>query len=598
MKKLVKIISLLDYRSRVQGAVLCGVVTFVASLEVAGVASIFPFLAVLGNPSLLDSNDTLRAVYAFSQNLGLQNETSFILFLGLFIFSFYLLSLVSRGLSSYAQWRFIQKCEYMISKRLIVNYFNQPYTWSLHRNSSDIGRVILSEVGYVVTHALIPLVTICSQGLVACFLISLLFYLNASVALTIGLVIVAAYVMVFFSVRNFLSDMGQRRQRANDERFKSVSEGFGAFKEIKMGGYESVFVERFMRSAQAYARVHANLELVGQIPRLVLEAIVFGGMLLLTLHTIYTTGDFSSAAPVLGLYALAGYRLMPVLQQIYGSLALLRVVDPALNKIYADSFENTECAVLVGSKNLFLDKFITLENVTFKYPSSNKTAIENITFEIPAGSKVGIVGVSGSGKTTLIDIILGLHEPQQGFLRIDDEVITKEQMLSWQKLIGYVPQQIYLTDDTIAANIAFGLNRDEINYDAVVRAAVRANIHQFIIEELPHKYDTKVGERGVRLSGGQRQRIGIARALYNDPKVLVLDEATSALDSTTERSVMNAIQALKGEVTIILVAHRLTTLAGCDQILALEKGKIISKGSYADLILSDDKFKTISGNKL
>ena len=320
------------------------------------------------------------------------------------------------------------------------------------------------------------------------------------------------------------------------------------------------------------------------MPRFALEAIAFGGVILVILSLIFKTGSFNSAIPVISLYVFAGYRLMPALQQIYSALTQITFIGPSVDNLYKDIKNLAFYETIKKQDDLLFEKKISLKNISFEYPNAQKTSLKNINLIIPAKTKVGFIGTTGSGKTTTIDIILGLLEAQKGTLEVDNQIITNSNRRAWQRSIGYVPQHIYLADQSIEANIAFGLSPDKIDKLAVEKASKIANLHGFIIDKLPNKYQTIVGERGVRLSGGQRQRIGIARALYHDPKVLILDEATSSLDSQTEKAIMDALNNLNKEVTIILIAHRLNTIKECDLIYKLDNGKIVSKGTFNEVI--------------
>ena len=300
---------------------------------------------------------------------------------------------------------------------------------------------------------------------------------------------------------------------------------------------------------------------------------------------ISQNGSFNDALPIVSLYVFAGYRLMPALQQVYSSITQLRFIGPSVNSL-SDDLKNLKFDTSSNAKSVFsIKKSIVLKNIYYSYPNTSRSALKDISIIIPAKTNVGFVGATGSGKTTTVDIILGLLQAQKGTLEIDGQVITKENVRSWQRSIGYVPQQIYLSDDTVSANIAFGEEYKNINQDAVEKASKIANIHNFVMEELPNQYQTTIGERGIRLSGGERQRIGIARALYHHPKVLILDEATSSLDNQTEKTVMDAVNKISKDILIIIIAHRLNTVKDCDNIFLLEKGKLKKQGTFKELKL-------------
>jgi ABC-type multidrug transport system fused ATPase/permease subunit len=309
-------------------------------------------------------------------------------------------------------------------------------------------------------------------------------------------------------------------------------------------------------------------------------------------------GGFENTLPIVALYAFVGYRLMPALQQIYGAVTYLRFAGPAINILHADlislhKIDSQEANV----KPMIFNQAITLTNIVYSYPNAPQSTLKGINLSIPARSTIAFVGTTGSGKTTSVDVILGLLEPQEGSLKVDGQVISDANRRQWQSTIGYVPQQIYLSDDTVVANIAFGVSLKDVDLKAVERAAMVANLHDFVTNTLPQGYSTKVGERGVRLSGGQRQRIGIARALYHNPQVLILDEATSALDGLTEQAVMDAVNNLGHEMTIILIAHRLSTVRQCDQIFVLESGKVGAAGTYEELISSSQHFAAMANRE-
>ena len=296
------------------------------------------------------------------------------------------------------------------------------------------------------------------------------------------------------------------------------------------------------------------------------------------------TGSFNNALPIISLYVFAGYRLIPSLQQIYRSFTTLTFAGPVIDKLYNNKKNLKNVLINKDEKLLDFNKSIKLNNLHYNYPNASRTTLKDINLNIPAKATVGLIGPTGSGKSTVVDIILGLLEAQKGTLEVDGKIITNENLRSWQKSIGYVPQHIYLSDDTVAGNIAFGVDDNDIDQIRVEKVSKIANLHQFVMDDLPQKYLTTIGERGIRLSGGQRQRIGIARALYHNPKLLILDEATSALDNETEKSVMNSINNLDNNITIIMIAHRLNTVKDCDIIFKLEKGRLVKKGKFEEIV--------------
>jgi ABC-type multidrug transport system fused ATPase/permease subunit len=596
MQTLKKLLDLLTPHERKRAGLLLGMILVMALLDMLGVASIMPFIAVLANPELVETNAILKTVYTVSSNFGVDTPEQFLFALGIGVFLLLVGSLAFKALTTYVQLRFTLMREYSIGKRLVEGYLHQPYSWFLNRHSADLGKTILSEVSNVTDGGITPTMNLIAQGTVAIALLMLLIVMDPKLALIVGLTLAAVYSLIFRTTSALLARMGTERVKANQERFVVVSEAFGAAKEVKVGGLEYAYIQRFAGPAQTYARYQASAQVISQLPRFALEAIAFGGMLLVMLYLMAQSGGFASALPIIALYAFAGYRLMPALQQVYGALTQLRFSGPALDALHKDLMSLQPTGPYQQQPALPLNQVITLNNIVYRYPNAAIPALKGISLTIPARSTVGLVGATGSGKTTTVDLILGLLDAQEGTLAIDGQPITDHNKRAWQRAIGYVPQQIYLADDTVAANIAFGIEPEQIDQAAVERAAKIANLHEFVTNDLPQGYATTVGERGVRLSGGQRQRIGIARALYHKPQVLILDEATSALDNLTEQAVMEAVNNLGHDITIILIAHRLSTVRQCDQIYLLERGEVNASGTYEELIDSSQQFAAMAGN--
>ena len=584
MQNFKKLLFLLSSNERRSAALLLLLILIMAVLDMIGIASVLPFIAVLTNPSLIDSNFILNSMFQFTKIIGVENYQQFLFFLGILVLILLMTSLIFKAITIYAQVKFSENRHYSISKRLVESYLRQPYSWFLNQNSSELGKTILSEVSNVVGNGISQLLEVIAKGAVAIAIIVLLIIVNPKLALVVGFTISFAYGLIYYLLANYLKRIGEERLLHNELRYKHISEAFNASKEVKVGGLEQSFTQRFSESAEIYAKTSTSADVIKQLPRFFLEGIVFGGIMIIILYIMAQTGNFNTALPIVSLYVFAGYRLMPALQQIYASLTILKFVEPSLDKLYEDVkklkpfIENQDQGILP------FNEAIVLKNIHYNYPNTIRTTLKDINLTIPAKSTVGFVGSTGCGKTTTMDIILGLLEAQKGTLEIDGKVITKKNSRSWQRSIGYVPQYIHLSDDTVESNIAFGIETKNINLEAVKKASKIANLHEFVLEELPDKYQTIIGEDGIRLSGGQRQRIGIARALYHNPKVLILDEATSALDNETEKVVMEAISNLNKNMTIILIAHRLNTVKNCDIIFKLDKGQLINQGKFSEII--------------
>ncbi len=591
-----KLMYLLSKHERTRATLLLIMILIMAVIDMLGVASILPFMAVLMNPEIIETNSILNKIYEYTIIFGVESNEQFLFFLGIFVFLLLIISLAFKALTNYAQIRFILMREYFISKRLVEGYLNQPYSWFLNRNSAELGKTVLADIGAVTHKGLAPILTLTTQSIIAVALLILLILVDTWLTLIVFFLFGTIYLLIYKFNKSLVNRIGKELFEADTKRFSTLIEAFGASKEVKIGGLEQIFVDRFSSPAKIRALNSSLIAIINQLPRFILEAIAFGGMILIVLYLMSQSSDIKNVIPLISLFAFAGYRLMPALQQVYVSLTQLRIVGPQINNVYNDLISLKKDTIKKNQQYMSLKKKISLENIFYQYPQSTKTTLRDINLNIHAQTTVALVGETGSGKTTTADIILGLLEPEKGILKIDNEIITKENQKSWQNIIGYVPQQIFLTDNSIAANIAFGVEAENIDYEAVEKAAKIANLHEFIIDELPKKYLTTVGERGIRLSGGQRQRIGIARALYRKPQLLILDEATNSLDNLTEKAVMDAVYNLKKNITIILIAHRLSTVKNCDKIFLFNKGKLIEEGTFNELIKKDSNFRAATKN--
>mgnify|MGYP001212100959 FL=1 len=586
-----KLFLLFDATERRRFWILTGVMLLVAGAEIAGISAALMLLKVLAAPEVIDTNATLIRIKAY---LGLETRFAVQVALALTVLVVVMLGLAVKAAGTYASIRFSTMRGYTVSSRLLAAYLSQPYPWFLERNSAELGKNVLNEVDGLVSRVILPCLRLVSNSLLVFAILAFLLLVDPLVTLFSGGVLGLGYGLIYLRFRGRLHRLGEDMMDAFENRFLVAQEATGGIKDVKVLGLEQAYVKSYAVAAQKAARSGTTMGVMAELPRFVLEAITFGTMLaLILILLVKSNGNVVEIVPTLGVIAFSTMRLLPSLQQIYHSLVSIRGASAILDTIVTDTTSTPALPIATDSDPapLKLEKRLELSKVSFAYASADRPTLRGVDLVIPARTTVGIVGGTGAGKTTLVDLILGLLTPDAGEIRVDGTVVTDANRRSWQKTLGYVPQSIFLTDDTIAANIAFGVPRAEIDMAAVERAARIAALHDFVLSDLPQGYDTFVGERGVRLSGGQRQRIGIARALYRDPTLLIMDEATSALDNITERVVMEAVQKIRADKTIVLIAHRLTTVKTCDTIFLMDRGRLLAQGSYDELLAGNESFR-------
>ncbi len=591
-----KLYEIFTPRERMQAVMVFFASLATAFVQAFGVASIFPFINVVMNPDIVEQNKWLFLLY---NKLNFRDINSFILFLGIAVFLIVILSGTISAITTWAKTRFTLGKNHSLSCRLLTVYLSQPYEYFLKKNSNELSKNILSEVNQLTSQLLMALFDIIINGLMIAVMVTMLFMVNIRV--TIGTIVVlgSSYWLINYVVKNKLKQIGRGRVEANRGRFRMTNEALSSIKTTKIDGIESYFLDSYSYFSWRFARYNVYASVVGEMPRYLLEAVAFGGIVFFVILMIAREGKVVEFIPLLSLYAFAAYRTIPALNRLFNSTATVYYNIAIVDKIYEDMIEIVPLKKLLPKPDatkseLLFNKTIKLQNIRFSYQDSSCEVINNINLTIPKNNVIGLAGPTGCGKTTLVDIILGLLKPQKGKILVDDIEINDENITAWQRKIGYVPQEIYLSDDSISKNIAFGVPDEEISDEQVQYAARIAAIDSFIESELPQKYNTILGERGVRLSGGQRQRIGLARAMYRNPEVLILDEATSSLDGTTEEHILKAIQSAAQSRTVIMIAHRLNTLKDCDQIYILEKGNIIGQGKYDELLSKNKKFREMA----
>lgn len=571
LKISMSIIRLLDKQDRRKMVSLILLMCIVGVLEVAGVISIMPFLAVVASPDMIDSNKVLSYLYQVSKPDSLNQ---FLIMLGIASLFFIMVFNVFSTLSNWLLIKYSQKQWVTLSNKLLKQYLMQEYEFFLNRNSSDLVMNITGEVHRLINGAFLPILNIISKLVILVFIFCALMIINPFLAISVGIIIGTLCGVLYYLVNRIktMSDSASlERTKAN----RILNEALHGIKDIKLLGKEEVVLTQYAIPILNAARYETYHQTFLQAPRYAVESISLGSLIIVAIYYIMQD-KVTLVMPILGLYVFATYRVLPALMQLFSGITTVKYNSASLVNLI-NEYENTSNYKMVqGNKDqrIEFNRDMILKNLNYKYPFSNKNILENVSLTIKSNIMIGIIGESGSGKTTLVDVIMGLLNKSGGDIIVDGIKLTIEDMPAWRLNIGYVSQYIYLTDDTIIRNIAFGVPDNEIDMASVERAAKLAKIHDFIVKELPEGFNTVTGERGVRLSGGQRQRIGIARALYYDPKMLVMDEATSSLDNETELSVMETINDLARKKTIIIIAHRMSTINKCDYVYKVSEGKL------------------------
>lgn len=554
---------------------------FVAMIfETMGLGLVIPAMTMMTQIDVIQHNPTLQP---FLQFLNFPTQTQLIIGAMLGLVVIYSIKTGFLFFMTRKQNRFVYNLRASLSHRLFMGYMHQPWTFHLQRNSAQLILNVTNEVTLFVESVLQAGMVVLTEGFVLVGIAVLLTVIEPVGALISVGVLGGAVVLSQYMMRHRILRWGQARQYHEGLRLQYLQQGLGGSKDAKLLGRELYFINQYDEHNRKSADVGQKQRILQDLPRLWLELIAITGLAVLVLVMLAQGKSAEALVPTLGLFAAAAFRLMPSLNRVLGAVQNIRYGLPIVNRLYDEICLFDDDVVLIKAQDIFSFKQnLVLENVIHSYADASQLILNNISFIVQRGSSVGLIGPSGAGKSTLIDTILGLLTPTSGKIKVDG-VDIQSNLRGWQDQIGYVPQHIFLTDDTIRRNIAFGLPDDLIDDLAIERAIQAAQLKEFI-ESLPQQLDTIVGERGVRLSGGQRQRIGIARALYHDPEVLVLDEATSSLDVTTEQEVMNAVNALHGQKTLIIVAHRLSTVAKCDYKYEIQKGSIVLRECMKDVL--------------
>jgi len=536
---------------------------FVSTIEMVGVSVIMPFIAVASDFSLITSNQYYESIYNF---LGLKSEVDFVIIFGVCLIIFYFIRSAINLFYGYMQARFTHGRYYLIVYRLFENYMGMSYINFANKNSSTLTKSIINEAAGV-TALISALLMILGEVFVIIAIYSMMLYVNFKVTLVLTLLLVLNAILLINTVSKKIKQAGSTRAQVQKVFYEVINKTFGNFKLIKLQSNDKKLMDEFSSISSEYAKVGVTFATLGHFPRLFLEAIGFGIIVSIVTFFIWQNQtDISSILPVVSMFVLALYRLMPSVNRIMTGYNQIMFHHKSLDIIHSDLMYDSEN---LDDKKVNFNNEIKLEHIKFEYDSKH-LILNDINLNIKKNDKVAFIGESGSGKSTLVDIIMGLHKPVDGYISVDDINLSDKNIKDWRSKIGYIPQSVYLFDGTVADNVVFGREYDE---SKIIDVLKKANIYNFISEK--NGLDTLVGEGGVKLSGGQKQRIAIARALYDNPDILVLDEATSALDSETEAKIMDEIYDISDDKTLIIIAHRLSTTERCEKIHKIENGTIL-----------------------
>lgn len=573
-----KVWSVLQPVQRRSAILLLGLMGIGMALETLGIGLVIPAIALFTQDDIAGSYPVLRPILNFFGN---PDHKALVTGGMLLLLGVYLIKNLFLAFLTWRQTRFTYLVGAQLSQDLFAVYLRQPYTFHLQRNSAILLRNVYNEVS-VFMGAITAFMTMITESLVVFAICVMLIVIEPTSALMVIVVVGFAAGGFYHFTRGQIKRWGLARQYHEGLRIQHLQQGLGGVKDVILLGRETDFLEQYRIHNTKSARIVQMMITLKQMPRLWLELLAVGGLVAMVLVMLGQGREMGAILPVLGFFAVAVFRLMPSANRILGAVQGVRYDLPVINTLS----EELNLGVPGREKNNQIGgafrSVLELRSVTYKYETAVGPSIHDLSLTIGHGESVGFIGASGAGKSTLVDIVLGLLQPSSGTVYVDGKDI-QESLRNWQDQIGYVPQTIYLTDDTLRRNVAFGL-ADEVIDERAIWKAIRAAQLEELVSELPEGLDTQVGERGIRLSGGQRQRIGIARALYHDPAVLVLDEATSSLDEKTEHGVMQAVQALHGAKTIIIVTHRLSTVEHVDRLYRMEKGRIVEEGRVADVL--------------
>ncbi len=563
-----------DHRQKAQMGLLLVAIFIGAVFELGGVSLILPLIQLISTPEVVEEPGIVRTVY---RGLGMKSVTDFFIVLVVIIICVYLVKNIYLTLMYYFQYRYIYRNQLKCAGRLIDCYLKKPYTYHLDHNTSNMIRNIMLDTDRLF-QLILQVLNVISEALLSLLLIIFLIITDPMMSITVALILVVFMGAFRLLTRKRVNSYGLINQTYDGKMHQSINQALGAVKDIKILHREKYFVDTFVSCGDRKMNALINTNFLGQVPKFLIETVCVAAIMTVLAVKLKSGENLNAVLPKLAAFAVAAFKLLPSVGKITNYLNGITFLKPSIDLIYHDIRETedmlseagkTEQDVYTGDD---VADYISLEDISYRYPNSEELVLDKVSFKIPLGQSVGLIGPSGAGKSTLADCLLGILTPVEGRVMYG-KMNVHEYPYSWSRKLAYIPQTIFLADESIRRNVAFGIEDGRIDEKKVWAALKEAQLDEFV-RSLPQGLDTEVGERGVRLSGGQRQRIGIARALYDDPEILVLDEATSALDNETEQAVMEAIEHLHGKKTMIIIAHRLTTIKNCEHVFKVENGKV------------------------
>ena len=583
---------ILTRSDRFQLVSLLGCVLVATVFEVIGVFSVLPFMQVVSTPELIKTNAWLKWL---NTTMEFSSDRSMMVWMGVGVLGIYFLTALVNTVNGWLISRTVWRIAHLLCMRLLHRYTQMPFEFFLRSNSAELVKKVISDIHSLVSGVIMAGCQFLASAFKILFILLFLFVYSPKLALLAFVIYGSAYGLLHLARHRYLERLGSERLETISMRIKLFTETLSGIRTLRVNGATNLFVNQFETASARFSDIQPRFLLTNLVPKHVIELLAFSGIIGIVLFVLINGHSLLEIIPTLSVFAIATYKLLPALNSAFYQAANFSLNLPVIDVVYEDLRQNSDLLPPLdqfhSAPPVVLKRQIHVDDVTYRYDDESVAVLNGINLKIEKGSRNALVGTTGCGKSTLIDVMVGLLFPEVGSLVVDGTSLTRKNVSGWQRKIAYVPQEVFLYDVSIAANIALGVPREDIDLDLVKKSAELAQAADFIESDTLQGFDTIIGEHGVRLSGGQRQRLGLARAFYLQPDVLFLDEATSALDSVTEEAVMHSIENRMPGITVVMIAHRLSTVKFCDTIFYIEKGRVVDSGNFKDLTISCPAFR-------